>query len=277
MSNHTKLISIFFTKADLYTRVKSYLYICILLLLPVLSWAQGDIPELPNPPRMVTDLAGVLSTGEQHELEQVVRAYNDTSSTEIAVVLVPTYGNYDRADFTFRLAKKWKIGKKGKNNGLLITIAVNDRKYFIATGYGLEGSIPDIVVYQVGEKYLKPNFKVNKYYEGIRGAVEYLAALPGDEFKADPKEDSGKGSGWIIFIVILFIVLFVVLPMINRNKGGGRGGYRGGGGYTPPFIVFGSGGSSSGWGGGSDGGGGGSDFGGFGGGDFGGGGAGGDW
>jgi uncharacterized protein len=251
--------------------------ILIFLLLFSVTWlhAQDDhIPARPNPPRLVNDFAGVLSPDERASLESKLVAYNDSTSTQFAIVIIRTYGIYDRADYTFRLANKWQIGQKGKNNGLLITVAVDDRKYFIATGYGLEGSIPDAVARRVGEQYFKPNFRANNYYQGLDDATTYLASLPADEFKAEARgSGSGGGGGWWFIIVLLLI--FVVLPLIFRGGGrGGRGGgYRGGGGYTPPFIIFGSGGSSSSWGGGGGSGG----FGGFGGGSFGGGGAGGDW
>ena len=253
--------------------MKTLVRIFLLLFSVTLLYAQDDIPARPNPPRLVNDFAGVLSAGERESLESKLVAYNDSTSTQFAVVIIRTYGIYDRADYTFRLANKWQIGQKGKNNGLLITIAVDDRKYFIATGYGLEGSIPDAVARRVGEQHFKPNFRANNYYQGLDEATTYLAGLPAGEFKAEARGSGsdGGGGGWGFIIVLLLI--FVVLPFLFRGGGrGGRGGGYRGGGYTPPFIVFGSGGSSSSWGGGGGGG-----FGGFGGGSFGGGGAGGDW
>jgi len=259
--------------------VRTYIWLFFFLIGSLFVYAQDDIPAAPNPPRLVNDLAGVLSPADQEALEQKLRSYNDSTSTQFAIVIIRTYGIYDRADYTFRLANKWGIGQKGKNNGLLITVAVDDRKYFMATGYGLEGSIPDAIAKRVGEQYLKPNFRENNFYKGLDEATTYLAKLPADEFKADKqsrRSDDGGGS-WFTILIIAFLFFGVVLPILREiRRGGGRGG-RGGGGYrgsTPPFIIFGSGGSSSGWGGGGSSGGG---FGGFGGGSFGGGGAGGDW
>ncbi len=259
--------------------MKTYIWLLVFLLFPAFLQAQDGIPDAPNPPRLVNDFAGVLSAGDREKLEQKLRAYNDSTSTQFAIVIVRSYNGYDRADYTFQLANKWKIGQKEKNNGLLITVAIDDRKYFIATGYGLEGSIPDAIARRIGENYLKPNFRENNYYKGLDEATTYLASLPAGEFKAAKnRSDKDGGGSWVVILVLFFLFFGVVLPIINeiRRKGGG-GGRRGGGGFgstVPPFIIFGSGGSSSGWGGGGSSGGG---FGGFGGGSFGGGGAGGDW
>lgn len=252
--------------------MKKILFICTLFLYAGLALAQ-EFPAAPNPPRLVNDFAGVLSAAEEEALERKLVGYNDTTSTQFAIILVNSYNGYDAGEYTFELANRWGIGQKGKDNGLLITVAVQDRKYFIAPGYGLEGSIPDIITRRVGEQYFKPNFREKKYYEGLDGATTYLATLPAGEFKGTPRrnqEDGGGGFGLIIAIIVIVIILSTIFR-------GGRGNrrYRGGGMFFPPFITFGSGGFGG--GGGGFGGGGGGGFGGFGGGSFGGGGSGGDW
>lgn len=257
--------------------MKTYIWTYILLLVSFLAQAQVTIPEVPSPPRLVNDFAGVLNASDKENLEQKLRRYNDSTSTQFTIVIIRTYGEYERGDYTFQLANKWKIGQKGKNNGLLITVAVDDRRYFIATGYGLEGSIPDAIARRVGEQYLKPNFRENNYYKGLDEVTTYLASLPAGEFKAQPRAKPESGGDWSTFVIIGLILFFIIVPIIRQMRGGGgrnNRGNRGGGGMFIPPLIFGSGGSSSGWGGG---GGGGSDFGGFGGGSFGGGGAGGDW
>ncbi len=256
------------------------IFFALLFIWPALiigSRAQ-DIPAPPSPPRLVNDFANALNPGEEEALERKLLQYNDTTSTQFAIVLVNSYGEYDPSEYTFELGNKWGIGQKGKNNGLLITIAVNDRKYFIATGYGLEGFIPDVVANRIANDYFKPNFRAGNYYQGLDQATTYLAQLPADEFKAEKRPQRGgreqdNGSGIFFFILILFLIF--ILPAILRGRRNNRrgGGGLGGGMFFPPFITFGSGGSSGGWGGGGGGGG----FGGFGGGSFGGGGAGGDW
>lgn len=255
--------------------MKNILFVCILFLYAGLALAQ-EFPEKPNPPRAVNDFAGVLSPGEEQALEQKLRNYTDTTSTGIVIVLVNSYNGYERGEYTIGLANRWAIGQKGRDNGLLITVAVQDRQYFIATGYGLEGSIPDVITRRVGEQYFKPNFRTNKYYEGLDQATTYLATLPAGEFKAAPRRRQDDGGGGGFGLIIAVIVIVIILSAIFRGGRGNRRGYRGGGMFFPPFITFGSGGFGGGGGGfgGGDGGGG---FGGFGGGSFGGGGSGGDW
>jgi uncharacterized protein len=231
-----------------------------------------NLPDVPNPPRLVNDFAGMLQLGEAQALEQKLVAFNDSTSTQISIVIVPTTGDYDIAEYTFALGRKWGIGQKGKNNGVLILWAPTDRKYFIAPGYGLEGALPDAVANRIGDEILKPNFRDSKYYQGLDEATTEIMKRVRGEYQADPRDQSSGNSGFPPLLIILIVIL-IIWVISRRNRRGGGGFMRRGGGFFPPFITMGSGGSS-GWGGGGSSGGG---FGGFGGGSFGGGGAGGDY
>jgi uncharacterized protein len=247
-----------------------------------LAFAQdaSDIPQRPNPPRLVNDLANMLKPDEVQALEQKLVNYNDTTSTQIAVVTITSLGPYEVADFAYRLGESWGVGGKGKNNGILILVSKNERKVNISTGYGLESVVPDAYAKRIIEQIVKPQFKTGNYYQGLNSAADQLILLASGQYKAEPREhdDSDGDSPLIIWLIIGLVVLFI----ISRMFGGGRGG-RGGGmrtlmnpyGGLGTFGDFSSGrGTFGGWGGGSGGGGG---FGGFGGGSFGGGGASGDW
>ena len=243
-----------------------------LLLLSVVTIAQ-DFPEKPNPPKIVNDFAGMLSADENERLEKKLTAYNDSTSTQIAVVIITSIGVYDASDYAFQLAEKWGIGQKGKNNGILILVAKKERKTFIATGYGVEVRLPDAICKRIVSQTIIPNFKQGNFFAGIdEGTTQVFGYLTG-EFKAEPKSKKGKGNGLVIIAV--FVIIFILIISSNKNNGRG-GGYNrtfGGGG----FIPFPMGGYGSGRGGGFGGGGSSGGFGGFGGGSFGGGGAGGDW
>jgi uncharacterized protein len=187
-------------------------------------------------------------------------------------------GIYDISDYAFQLGEKWGIGGKGKDNGLLILAAMEDRKVFIATGRGLEGAIPDALAKRIVNDMILPNFKAQAYYQGLDQATDMIFKLASGEYTAEDMDSEGNNVGAIIFI-LFFILLFVVLPIIknrrdNNNHMGGRGG--GVDFWTTLLLAnaLGGSGSSGGFGGGSSGG---SSFGGFGGGSFGGGGAGGSW
>lgn len=243
-----------------------------LLLLQSIAFAQ-DIPEKPNPARFVNDfVGGLLSQSEISQLESKLKAYYDTTSTQIAIVIVKTVQPYDISEYAFKLGKAWGVGEKGKNNGIIILWAPGDRKVFIATGYGMEGSITDAYSKRIIEQDIKPNFRELRYYAGLNAAVDKIIGYARGEFKADPN-DEDDGSGWV-GIVIFIIILIIVFYIIGKNsKGGGNHGNRGGG-WIPYTTYTGWGSSSGGWSGGGGGGGGGFDFGGGG---FGGGGAGGDY
>jgi uncharacterized protein len=248
--------------------------------------AQEVLPR-PNPPRLVTDQAGVLSEGERQALEQKLVALDDSSSNQIAVVLIKTLNDRPVEEYATKLFREWGIGNKKTNNGVLILAAIDDRKVWIEVGYGLEGAIPDITASEIYRNLIVPAFKRKNYFEGLDNAVDALAKAAVGEYKVARKKNSSKpgGGGSIItFLVILVIVLLFV----------GGGGFGGGGGRRrrsgldglAEGLLLGSllnGGSNrGGWGGGFGGGGfggggGGGGFGGFGGGRSGGGGAGGGW
>ncbi|WP_337043275.1 TPM domain-containing protein [Emticicia sp. 17c] len=242
-----------------------------LFVFQYVAFAQ-DVPEKPNPARFVNDyVGGLLSQSQITQLETKLKGYYDTTSTQVVIVIVKSVQPYDISQYAFEIGKRWGIGKKDKNNGIVILWAPGDRKVFIATGYGMEGSITDAYSKRIIEQEIKPRFKELKYYEGLDAAVDRIINYAKGEYKADATED---GDGWFGFIVIL-VVLFIIIAIISRNKGGNSGNRRGGG-WIPYTTYTGWGSSSGGWSGGGSSGGGGGGF-DFGGGDFGGGGAGGDY
>ncbi len=260
--------------------MKKYLiFSCIILLLFGRSTAQ-DIPAKPNPPRLVNDFAHQLNATEVAQLEQKLVAYNDSTSSQIVIVIVPTTGEYPIGDYAFKLGRDWGVGQKGKDNGIVILWASTDRKIFISTGYGMEGVIPDGIAKRIITTVITPDFKNGMFYRGLDRGVDTIFKYATGEYKADaPEKSNGKSIPPILIFLIIFIVIMVII-FIKRNKRGGGGGGLGNMGGAPmiwPYIIS-SGGSSSGsWGGGGWGGGDGGGFGGFGGGSFGGGGAGGDY
>src|ERR1700712_3038118 len=106
------------------TKIKVFLF---LLLISPLIHAQ-NIPAKPNPPRLVNDLAGMLNQSQVAQLEQKLDTYNDTTSSQIAIVIVKTVQPYDISEFAFKLGTDWGVGKKGKNNGVVVLWATDDRK-----------------------------------------------------------------------------------------------------------------------------------------------------
>ena len=258
------------------------LVIALLLLAPALK-AQ-DIPDPMVPYRLVNDFAGLFSSAEEQALEQKLRAYNDSTSTQLYVVTVSDLGGYAASDFAFRLGEKWEIGQKSKDNGAVILIKPkvdNSRgQAFIATGYGLEARVNDAYAGRIVRDQMIPYFMEEDYFGGANAAADALIARLSGEFAAEEEAEEGIP---LIAILIIFGVVILFFVLISR-RGGGNGHNNGGGhhGNTVPPLFFppvsgrrrGGGFGGGGFGGGGFGGGG---FGGGGGGRFGGGGAGGSW
>lgn len=240
----------------------------------LIGFAQ-EFPKPMDPPRLINDYSHLIPDDQENVLENKLRAYNDSSSTQICIIVISSTGAYDVGDYTLRLAQHpdWKVGQAGKNNGVIILIAEDDRTAFIATGYGMEATVTDAMAKRIIEDNIVPHFKNSQYYEGLNEATDVIIQLAKGEYKSDGKshKSSSKISAlFILILIILFLWLFTRMKGIGGLRGGGRhygGGYGGWGGSRGGF-----GGSSFGGGGFSSGG-----FGGFGGGGFGGGGAGGKW
>ncbi|MBS1578953.1 MAG: TPM domain-containing protein [Bacteroidetes bacterium] len=251
----------------------------IFLFFAIQLFAQKSIPK-PNPPKLVVDNAGVLDSYDAEKLERKLVRLDDSTSNQIAIVIVKTLNDEPIEDVATNTFRAWGIGNKKTNNGVLILVAVDDRKIRIEVGYGLEGAIPDIVANDIISSDIKPAFRQQNYIGGLNKAVDDLSKAAVGEYKIKrDKASTGSGSGGSIlkFIVILFVVLFIVM-----RSGGGKsgGGSSGGGGWIAPMLLgsmLSNSSRGSSWGGGGGDWGGGGGFGGFGGGSSGGGGASGGW
>lgn len=237
------------------------LFSFLLFISTVFGVVAQDAPDRPNPPRLVNDLADFLMPSDENQLEAKLRAYNDSTSTQIVVVTVLSSGGYPAWEYATMIGEKWGVGQKGKNNGVVILIVKETRDVHIATGYGMEGVLPDAAAKRIVDQILIPNFKNGQFYEGLNSAIDAIITRSIGEYKAEAK--NGKVSGGKAFTYI-FVVIILIIIFSRFSSGGGRSGgsYYSGGGF---------GGFSGGGGGGGGG------FGGFGGGSFGGGGAGGRW
>jgi len=234
-----------------------------------------DYPAKPN--KLVNDYTGTLSAAQLAQLENKLVAFDDSTSTQVAIAIIKSVGEYDINEYALGLGRSWGVGGAGKNNGVMIVVALGDRKVAIQTGYGVEGALPDIITKRIIDNEIKPFFKEGDYYAGLDAGTTAIIKYTKGEYKNDnPKKPSGKGGvgGGLILIIII-----VIIAIIIRRGGGGSGGNQviGGRGVGNALfwgMLLGSSGRSSGGGGSSSGGGG---FGGFGGGSFGGGGSSGSW
>ena len=265
-----------------------YKFLALFFLVPFCLF--GQVPQRPNPPRLVNDLAHIFSANQVNTLERELVNFADTTSNQIAIVTVPELYGMDKSQLAYSIGEKWGIGQRKFDNGVVILIKPkigNSRgEVFIATGYGLEGVLNDAVCRRIIEGRMIPNFMNNDYYAGVQSALKIILPLVSGEISS--KEYLSKGDddsflGAAIFLVFLVIFVIVIAKMGGegpKNMGGGNG--RGGRNMNAMDALFlasilgsGRGRSHGGFGGGGSFGGGG--FGGFGGGRFGGGGAGGSW
>lgn len=258
-----------------------------LFLFVVSSCFAQQIPNRPTPPRLVNDFTNTLTKNQQYNLEQKLVAYNDTTSTQIAVVFVNDLQGTTVADFAHQLGEKWGVGTKD-NNGVVILVKPKTNtkgEVFISVGYGLEPYVPDAIAKRIIENEMIPAFKSDDYYSGVNNAIDIIIGLASGAFSAEEYSSSDDE----IFILVFFIIMMAA--MIFFINIAGKVGKTYSSKHDDSSIwkalfwasVFSNGNRHNhhdhwgGFSGGSGGFGGGGSFGGFGGGHFGGGGAGGSW
>ena len=265
---------------------RSAAYLLLLLLnLSASAWAEKT--DQLKPQGYVDDFAGVLSPAAKAQLTALSTELEQKTHAQIAVVTVKSLDGIPVEDYAVDLATKWGIGPKQADKGVLILLAVNDRKYWTSVGYGLEPILPDGKVGGFGREMV-PLLR-NGDYDGAlllitRRVADVIAAdkgvtLSGNSL-APVRSKPAENTGWSLGeILLLLFVILIVYSILKGSSGGGRYTRGGGSGWWIGPMIGGSiGGGRGGWGsGGFGGGGGGGGFGGFGGGSFGGGGAGGSW
>ncbi len=225
--------------------------------------AQSELPPIVDP---VTDLTATLGRDEYRELRKQIIQFEDSTSNQIVVLMIPTIGENNIRDFGIEILKKNKIGQKGKDNGILLFVVKDDRKVSIEVGYGLEGVLTDALCDQIIRNEMRPQFREGNYFKGISAAIETIMLATKGEYIAEKKK--GKNTGWFGVIIVLFVIVAAVIAAVRGRRygvtsqgysghsnwwwgGGGFGGGRGSG-------SFGGGGGGGSWsgGGGSFGGGG---------------------
>ncbi|MDY8134605.1 TPM domain-containing protein [Aquimarina sp. 2201CG5-10] len=262
-----------------------YFKVCITLLFlasGVFSrsvYSQRKIPPKPSDQTAVYDIAAMLSGTEAKRLENKLIKYSDTTSTQIVIATINSLQGENIGLYAAEWAHKWGIGQKKEDNGVFILVAKNDRKIWIATGYGVEEKLTDFTSKTIIDQIITPEFKKGNFYRGLdKGTTAIFEVLAGT-FKGNRKKSNNNAPiGQFILLFIIFIIIILAFSKSNHGNGKGNRGNRSGSGSLLDTIIlsnmgrggFGGSSSSGGFGGGGFGGG-------FGGGGFGGGGAGGSW
>ncbi len=233
--------------------MRALLLAALLAALPVLGVAR-DVPRLAGP---VVDEAGVLSGGDLSRLEALSRAAHDLEGrrgVQLQYLLVKVLDGEPIETFAIRVAEAWKLGDATTDNGVLVLVAVDDRKVRIEVGNGIEGGLTDAQASRIIRATIAPAFRVGRYGDGLYEAgvqvLQTLGALP-EGARSRPEARAGKvgsrfGGLLMAALVVVFIVLRALFGLGRRGFWGGRGGWGGGG--------FGGGGFGGGFGGGGGGG-----------------------
>ena len=208
--------------------------------------------EVPSPTGYVNDRANILSAGTVRELERQLQDFEASDSTQIVVLTVPSLDGAALEEYSLQVAQNWGIGQRGRDNGALLLIAVQDRAMRIEVGYGLEGRLTDLLAGRIIDDEITPRFRQSDFDGGVQaGVAAMIQAVRGEYQGSGRTGDGGDRFGWLV----LLLFLGPWLALTRRARGGRRGGIWYGGGFGGGGFGGGGGGGFSG-GGGSFGGGG---------------------
>ncbi|MBL7872984.1 MAG: TPM domain-containing protein [Cyclobacteriaceae bacterium] len=224
--------------------MKFFLTLIFCFSLAIATVAQPKIPIQGGV--WVHDYANILSASSKAQLEALLQAHRDSTSSQIAVLIIPSLEGGDIDGYAVEVFKEWKLGQAKKDNGVLFLVAMQERQMRIEVGYGLEGVLTDAMSSRINRNEVAPYFREGNYEGGIQAGVgAIIKTIAGTYVNEDPaparKRSKRSPLGSIIFIIIMLII------MSRRNKGGG-----GGGGYWTAAMLGGMlGGRGSSGGGGS--------------------------
>ncbi len=229
-----------------------YRFVLLIFLFAAAQSSFGQIAVPPHEGRWVHDEAHVLSPSTVSQLEQILKAERDSTSNQIAILIVPSLEGEDIEGFGIRVAEAWKAGSKENDNGVIFIISIKDRKMRIEVGEGLEGVLTDALSSRINRNEVAPQFRQGNYDAGVTaGTMAIIQAIKGT-YKGDgPVRRSKRGGKSPLTTIIIIIIIIIIMS----RRGGGAGGY-----WAAGSLLgggFGGGGSSS-WDNGSDYGGGGS-------------------
>lgn len=247
------------------------------LAVPVIFFSQSaaaiDVPRLNA---RVNDYAGILSSSEESALESLLIDTENKTSSQVALLTIPSLEGEVLEDYSIKVAEKWELGQKKFDNGVLVLVAMAEKKIRIEVGYGLESILTDLKSNYIIRKMMVPEFKRDNYFAGIDNGLKAVTGLVNKEFEITPEElqqfqeEQGKTKGTHIpFGLVIFIVFIVISFLKGLGRGGTRGaasgvfwgsvlggssrsgggffGGGGGGGFSGGGGSFGGGGSSGGW------------------------------
>ncbi|HEX3035431.1 MAG TPA: TPM domain-containing protein [Thermodesulfobacteriota bacterium] len=241
-----------------------FLYFLICLLLTVRTAFPLEVPEKPK--GRVSDYAALLTEEQIATLDAKLQRFEEKTTNQIAVAIFKSLEGESLEDFSIRLAERWKIGARERDNGVILIIFLDDRKMRIEVGYGLEGALTDAIASSIIRNDIAPHFRQGDYYGGIESGIERIMEATTGEYRSAPSTSVRETIRWeafipfLIFLIIPFIIALNARSARRRDfyifgpggwssgrRGGFSGGRRSGGGFSGGGGGFGGGGASGGW------------------------------
>jgi uncharacterized protein len=250
-----------------YERNRVIHILVILTLFCILSTPHLLALDVPTLKGRVNDYAGMLSSYAKQQLDGILRDLEKNDSTQIVVLIIPSLDGEVLEEFSIKVVDQWKIGQKGLDNGAVLLITKKERKLRIEVGYGLEGSLTDLMAGRIIRNVLVPQFRAGNFDQGVLDGVQAMIGVVRGEYQAPEKIPSRRSSkvngtylGLVGFIVCIFLIstlgklirFFGVGHSQRSHRGAGWFGGSGGGGFSSGGFSgggggFGGGGASGGW------------------------------
>ena len=234
-----------------------------IMLCGAFAAAETKIPKLEQ---RVSDFTNTLSFQEWQQLDHLLKSFEDSTSTQVVVLMVNSLEGESIEEYTNKAFKENKIGQAKKDNGVLLVIAKQDHAMRIEVGYGLEGVLTDAITSQIIRQEITPHFKADNYFGGIITGVDAIMRATAGEYHADSKGKRAPAASAGLLTIIIIFVIFILMPMmVSRRRsiigsgghsyysgwgyggGFGGGGFGGGGGFSGGGGMSGGGGASGSW------------------------------
>jgi uncharacterized protein len=198
-----------------------------------------SVPPKPNVIPIV-DQTGTLTDEQKNTLAQQIAAERAKSGNQVAVVIIPSLEDEALEDYSLQIAREWGIGTKDNNNGVLLLIVKNDRVLRIEVGTGLEGALTDAQSSQIIRNEITPQFRQDKYYEGVQAGVTSIIAAINGEYVASATDQQEARAPWEILPVLAIVVFIWLGAILARTKSWWAGGVIGGASGAGAGLLTGS-------------------------------------
>ncbi len=195
--------------------LNNLLLVLVLLVFTLCPAAALEVPKLQG---RVNDLAGLISRGTEAELERRMAELESSDSTQLVILTITSLEGEVLEEYSIRVAEEWGIGQEGYDNGALLLVSKNDRAVRLEVGYGLEGSLTDLLAGRIIDNEILPNFSAGRFDAGFLKGIEAVTAAVKGEYKAEAKPSSRAGSLRSGRSLMPFLIIFIVVAMIGSKK-----------------------------------------------------------